>query len=154
MLHKLYRLWVILLILSGGVAVWFSGVAIGSLLIFFQYSQTQSAHITSFAVTPQPFSRFAITAAYHYTVGGVEYTQEDVLSSCQFLSHFAAEHYIPFLYQKKWVAFYKKGHPQASCLENPFPSKDCVHALITIAVFVYFYFAKNLLSRYLQKIPK
>lgn len=153
MMQKLYQLWIVLLVISGGVATCFFGFAASELWKFFNCNQTQTAKTSEFEITSLPSSRVAICVHYTYEVDSVPYKGKTLLSSPQFFNRFAAENYIPSLLHKSWQVHYAENNPAKSSLEHLFPYKECVQTLVTLAVFLYFYFAKGLLRKYLEVLP-
>ncbi len=153
MMQKLYRLWVILMIVSGGVALGFFGVALAKVWKFISLSEQVPAEIVQFQVKELSSSRFAIQAEYVYSVQSHPYRGKTVFENPLFLNRFAAENYPLFLANKPTTAWYMKRNPALSSLENLFPYKSCLQALMTIGVFLYFYFARGLLSKFISYVP-
>ena len=152
-MQKLYRLWVVLMIVSGGVALGFLGVALASVWKFVSLNENAPAKILHIQVKELSASRFAIEAEYSYQVESIVYTGKTVFENPLFLNRFAAENYRPFLANKLEKVWYMKRNPALSCMEKPFPRKLCLQALMTIGVFLYFYFARGLLLKFLTYSP-
>jgi hypothetical protein len=152
MLQKLYRLWMVLMIISGGVALAFLGVALASIWKFINFSEETSPQTLAFHVQEVSCSRFALVGEYTYEVAGRPYKGKTVFENPVFLNRFAAESYpLVAFYHGRKVAYMKR-NPSLSSLENPFPYKHCLQALVTIGVFLYFYFARGLLIKFISHL--
>jgi hypothetical protein len=147
MTKNLYHLWWALLLISGGIALWFSGNALLGFWKFIQLDTQTSAQIFQWEIRDLSSSRFAIEASYRYEVQGRTYKGKTMFESPLFLNRYAAENYLKTLEAKGWRTWYKKRSPAFSSLEKEFPQKKCVQALVTVGVFAYFYFARSMFSR-------
>jgi hypothetical protein len=145
--QNLYRLWVVLLATSGAIALWFSGLALVGVFRFSLLNDHTSAEITHWQVRELSSSRFAIEADYQFKVKEVTYHGKTKFDKPQFLNRFAAENYIATLGSRSWKTWYRESNPARSSLEREFPKKNCLHALLTIGVFAYFFFARGMVSR-------
>lgn len=141
------KLWIALLVLSSGVALWFVSVAGIGIWKYISLSKQAPATLTQVEVCELSSSRFAVVAQFYYTVGQETCHGKTIFERPQFMNHFAAEHYAKLLSGKVWKAWYQPSHPCIASLERHFPQKACLHALLTLGVFIYFYFAKGLLAR-------
>jgi hypothetical protein len=146
--QHLYRLWVVLLFISGGIALWFSWTTGVGIWKFFTLNAKAPAKVIHWEVKELPSSRFTVEADYHYEVKGKEFSGKTLFEGRQFLNRFAAENYGKFVESKRWQAWYNEGRPTASSLENEFPQKDLLQALLTVGVFAYFYFARSMVARF------
>lgn len=147
MAQNLYKLWLVLLIISGGIALWFSGVVSVELWKFLRLNAHTQATISNWDVRDLSSSRFAIEANYRYEINGVVYSGKTIFEKPQFLNRFAAENHVKQLEAKRWHTWYRESNPTLSSLEREFPQKKCLQALLTLGVFVYFYFVRSMLSR-------
>jgi hypothetical protein len=147
MTQNLYKLWVVLLIVSVGIALWFSGTALLDLWKFARLNAQAPATVTKWEIRDLSSSRFAVEAEFLYEVNGTLYSGKTVFESHRFLNRFAAENHVKLLQVRSWQTWYRESNPSLSSLEREFPQKQCLQALLTIGVFTYFYFARNLFSR-------
>ncbi len=147
-MKNLHRLWVILLVVSGGIAVWFSGVALVSLWKYSLLNAQAPAQILNWQVCDLSSSRYAVSADYQFTINGVVYDGKTVFENPHYLNRFAAEHSIRHHSNHSWKAWYRESNPLRSSLEREFPMKKCLHALLTLGVFGYFFFARGMVSRF------
>lgn len=152
MLKKLYRIWLVLLILSGACAAGFLGHALLGLWGFAVLKAETRATISRFEVVSLPSSRFGIEAYYSYSVDNTAYQGKTLFESPEFLNRLAAENYHLFLWQKTWKASYDPSSPSKSTIDRRFPYKKCWQALLTLGVFLYFYFSRSLLEKYITSI--
>ncbi len=147
-MHKnLQRLWVILLVASGLIALWFSATAAGGLWKFFCLNARAQAQVLHWQVQELSSSRFALEAEYQFKLNGKTHNGKTIIENPQFLNRFAAENYMVINSSKSWVAWYRSSDPSYSSLEKILPKKKCLQALLTIGVFIYFFFAKSLLVK-------
>ena len=145
----MYKLWLVLLIVSGGIALWFSGIALVGLWDFTQLDARTPATVLKWEIQDLSSSRFAIAADYRYEVKGASYNGKTVFENLQFLNRFAAENQVKQIEDKRWEAWYSQCNPFHSSLEREFPQKQCLQALLTVGVFAYFYFARSMLLRFM-----
>ena len=137
----------ILLIVSGGIAIWFFGAAATKVWKFTRYDAHVPATVLKWEIRDLPSARFAVVAEYHFETHQAPYEGQTVFEYPQFLNRYAAENYLKQLRVKDWKAWYRKANPSLSSLEKEFPQKECLQALLTVGVFAYFYFARSMLSR-------
>ncbi len=145
---QIYKLWLVLLVLSGGIALWFSGMALAGAWNFTRLNAQTPATVFKWDIQDLSSSRFAIIGEYQYEVNGAAFTGKTVFESPQFLNRFAAENYVRLIQNEPWQAWYTESKPVFSSLEREFPQKQCLQALLTLGVFVYFYFARSMLSKF------
>lgn len=150
MTRNLYKLWLFLLIISGGIALWFSGTAAIALWKFSRLNVRTSATVLKWEVKDLSSSRFAPQAEYQYEVNGVFYMGKTIFKSFQFLNRYAAENHVKLLELKHWDAWHQASSPALSSLEREFPQQEFLQALLTVGVFAYFYFARSLLPRFIS----
>ncbi len=148
MKQNLYKLWAAMLMISGGIALWFSGIAAVDLWKYARLNELTSAEVLSWNVIALSSSRFAVEVDYQYQVNETLYDGKTLFKSPQFLNRFAAENYVKMLESKRWNTWYRESCPTISSLERGFPQKQCLQALLTVGVFAYFYFARSLLLRF------
>lgn len=147
MKRNLFRLWIVLLIISGSIAVWFSGIALANMCKFFILSSQTTADIVRWHVQEISSSKFAIEADYQFRIDHITYRGKTRFEKPQFLNRFSAENYVATVHQKSRKVWYQKGNPMNSTLEREFPQKDCLQSLLTVGVFSYFFFARSLVTR-------
>lgn len=147
MTQNFYKLWVVLLLISGGIALWFSGIAAMGFWTFSRLDAKGSAKILHWEIQQASASCFVIVADYCYEVKGKSYVGKTFFESPRFLNRFTAENYVKAIESKRWDAWYSKTSPHFSSLEKEFPQKQCLQALLTVGVFAYFYFSRSMLSR-------
>lgn len=148
---KLYRLWIVLLAVTGGIACWFSATGAKEAWDYFSLNGIAVATISDVEIRELSSSRYALEARYQYSVDGVPYAVQSVLKYPQFLNRFTAENELASWRGKQSKVYYKKTRPQFSRLEKEFPRKPCFHALLTLGVLAYFYSLRGLFSRLLSR---
>jgi hypothetical protein len=148
MAQKLFKLWMILLVISGGIALWYLGITCKELWDYAQLRGQAPATILKWETRDLGSSHFAVAAEYLYEVGGISHTGNTLFKKQRFLNRFAAESYLKPLKEKRLWVWYREGEPSISSLEREFPQKHCLQALLTVGVFAYFYFARSLFSKF------
>jgi hypothetical protein len=147
MTRNLYRLWIILLAISAVIALWFSGIAAAGMWKFFRLNARTSAKILNWQIQELSSSRFALEADYQFEIKGVIHYGKTIFENQQFLNRFAAENSMRTSQSKSWQTWYRTSHPTCNSLEKEFPQKQCLQALLTLGVFVYFFFARSMILR-------
>jgi hypothetical protein len=150
MAKNFYKLWVVLLIISGGIALWFSGVAAVGFWTFARLDAKAAAQVSNWEIINVSSSCFALAANYRYEVQGKSHAGKTLFESPRFLNRFAAENYLKAAQTKSWETWYSSGNPAFCSLEKEFPQKQCLHALLTVGVFAYFYFCRSTLLRFVS----
>lgn len=130
--------WKILLALAALIALWFMGKSAYSFYHHYRLSAQAPATIESWVVIQRTPSKFNYEVSYHFTVSGNRYEKKELLSTT-YPNTFAAEGDLPQLKEQPWIAHYDPGSPYISSLENPFPLKRTLYALLSLAVFFYFF---------------
>jgi hypothetical protein len=140
MMRNFYRLWLILLMTSGAIALWFLGIASSDIWKFFHLNAKTSIEILDCQVCELPSSRFALEVHYQFEKNGTMYGGKEIVEKPQFLNQFAAENYMKTRKATTWEIWYWTKNPGYHYLVKEFPQKKCLHALLTIGVFFYFFF--------------
>ncbi len=145
MARHFYRLWLILSVISGAIALWFFGIAANDMWKFFRLNAQSSVKILNWQVCELNSSRFALEACYQFELEGVIYHGKTIFEKPQFLNRFAAENYMRINGSKSRTTWYRTSNPAHNSLEKEFPQKRCLHALLTVGVFIYFFFARSMM---------
>lgn len=145
--RNFYRLWAILLVISGGIALWFLCMAVGSAWKYVRLNDKAVVNAVQWQVKEITSSRFALEGDYQFEVDGKQYSGKTLLEKPQFLNRFAAENYMAIQGSKTWETWYRKSKPQSNSLERDFPKKKCLQAVLTLGVFLYFFFARTLVMK-------
>ncbi len=147
MSRNFYRLWMVLIVISSVIALWFSGIVAKELWKFFQLNAKTSVKMINWQAHEITSSRFAIEAEYQFELKGVAYSGKTIFKKPQFLNRFAAENYMRIHGSKSWETWYRIGNPSCNSLEKQFPQKQCLQALLTLGVFTYFFFVRGMVLR-------
>jgi hypothetical protein len=135
------------MVTSGAISLWFSGVAAEGMWKFFRLNAQISVKILDWQIQELSSSRFALEAQYQFEIDNVMYGGKTIFERPQFLNRFAAQNYMQIHSSKNWEAWYRISNPAYNSLEKEFPQKQCLQALLTFGVFVYFFFAKGMVLR-------
>ena len=144
--QNIYRFWVALLVISGGIALWFMAIALLGVVKFALLNSTGTAQVLHWDVHEISSSQFAIEAKYQFRIKENAYIDKTKFESPRFLNRFAAESHIAHRSDKSWKVWYSSSNPRYSSLEKIFPQKQCFQALLTLGVFAYFFFVRKRLS--------
>ena len=142
-------LWITLLAVSGATALWLSSLAVFHCWQYFRLNAHAEVESIAWTIRELSPSSYAFEAQYGYTISGRNYFGRSVLKTPTFPNRFAAESYENTLLKKRATVWFEEKDPSCSSLEKVFPKKSLIHSLLTLAVFVYFYFAKTLLLKFL-----
>src|SRR5579862_9629625 len=121
MSRNFYRLWVVLIVISSGIALWFLGVAAKELWKFSQRNAKTPVKILNWQVHEITSSRFAIQAEYQFELNSKTYSGKTIFKKPQFLNRFAAENYMRMHGSKNWETWYRTRNPACNSLEKQFP---------------------------------
>lgn len=143
----MYKLWLVLLVIAGGIALWFSGIALYNGFGYWKLGPTAPAEITAWQVKEISASKFGMEATYVYEVEGKQYSGKTLFKTPIYLNPYSAEDDIVEWKELSWRVWYKKSNPAISSLQKYFPTKEILQAILTIGVFVYFYFMRQWVLR-------
>jgi hypothetical protein len=146
MIKRLLWLRVVLLSVTGLITCWFAVQAIGEGWTYLRLDRHVPARVQKWDIKMISSSNYALHAAYRYSVNGQEFTGETLLSSPRYPNHYAAEIDLKTRRSEQISVWYQKNHPAFSSLQKRFPRKEFTNAILTFGVFIYFYFARGLLS--------
>ncbi len=143
----MYKLWLGFLVVAGGIALWFSGIALYNCVGYWKLGPTAPAKITAWLVKELSVSKFGMETSYIYEVEGKQYTGKTLFKTPVYLNSYSAEDDIKEWKELSWRVWYKKSNPVISSLQKYFPTKEILQAILTIGVFVYFYFMRQWILR-------
>ncbi len=142
-------LWSVILILTGMVALWRTGIGAWNLIEYNRFGPEVQAEATRYEIISKG-SKYALKAYYTYSYGDKTYASSKVLSKPYYLNKAAAEGEIKKMLGMPWAAWVDPKAPGVSTLELAFPLRDCFYAICSLGVFLYFLYLKihlELLSR-------
>ena len=128
----------VLLIVAGGVALWFLSTATYAYWKYARAGKKTQAHIENWGVEKIGSSKFAIAASYVFEVQGEKFEGKTVFKEPYYLNHLSAEDDLKKWASQHWEVWYDPSSPAFSTLQKLFPYKYIWHALLTLGVFVYF----------------
>lgn len=147
LMKRFIIVWKILLVTAASISLWFLGQVVKDSWKFWRLSSLASAEVVNWQVKQLSSSRYVLEATYRYVIEGVEFTGKTLLRSRPHLNQYAAEKEIKNMPAQRVAVWYQKSHPSLSSLEKKFPKKELVNAVMTAAVFIYFYCSRGLLLR-------
>ena len=143
MTKRLLCLWVALLSVTGLISSWFALQTIREVYKYVRLNTKASAEIVKWEIKAFSASHYALAATYHYTVGEQDFTGYTILTSSYYPNYYAAESQLKAQKNRFFPIWYQKNHPSYSSLQKNFPKKECVNALLTSGIFLYFYFIRR-----------
>lgn len=146
MIKRLLWLRVVLLSITGLITCWFAVLAIDEGWTYLRLDARVPARVQKWDIKMISSSHYALLARYRYSVNGQEFTGETLLSSPRYPNQYAAEIDLKTRQSEEISVWYQKRHPAFSSLQKRFPKKELINAILTFGVFIYFYFARGLLS--------
>ncbi len=138
---------ILLLVISGGIALWFLGSAAWDLWTYTRAGSKAEAHIEKWDVEEMGSSAFAISASYYFEAKGKKFQGKTLFKEPRYLNRLSAEGDLKKWEAQRWEAWYDPASPGFSTLQKLFPYKRIWHALLTLGVFLYFLIGSMSLSR-------
>lgn len=132
-------LWIILLILTGAMVLWWGGSAASSLWKYGRLATEAPASATHYEVVPKG-SKYALEVRYTYVYQGHTYSGKTLFAKPYYLNHQAATDAKKSLEGMQWTAWVNPHHPEISSIQKIFPFKTTVYAVIVLGIFIYFCF--------------
>ena len=141
------KFWVILVLMSSAIALWFTGKGCFELWKYSRLDAETNAFISDFSVVKKKSSSFAIRASYFYEVRGARFEGATTFIEPYFLNEPSAMRAISQLKNKNWQVFYREKDPSLSSLQKNFPFKSCIQSFLTLVVTFYFIFLRSFAFR-------
>jgi len=132
--------WLTLLLLIGGSALWFSGVAAKQIYVWLKLDQETVAQEVTWAVVPLRFDRFGFEGHYSFTVLGKRFHGKDASPTPPLRNEWAAKERLQTLKDERPIVFYSSSDPQLNALHNHFPLRASLSAGLLVVLFLYFLF--------------
>jgi len=147
-IKRFLQLRFILLFLTGLIALYFIAEVLSSGYQYVRLNERTRAQNVVWEVQMRSVSHYVLAAHYTYHVDGQEFTGMTRFKTPFYFNYYAAEREMRARQAEKFIAWYQKKHPTFSSLQKKFPKKECIYALLTCSVFVYFYLARSLLKSF------
>jgi len=139
--------WLVLFLVSGSIALWFSGKALQDLWTYFRVGPSVAAKVVGWGVQEISSSEFGIEAAYEYQVNERTYSAKTVFKQPVYLNSYSAEKDLYKWEEQTWRAWYDPKSPSFSTLQKLFPFKTCIQAGVTLGILFYFAFVNVFFKR-------
>lgn len=133
------KLWCLLVLISGGIALWFSVMALWGAWKYIELDAKAAAKINGMQVEEKGSSCFILRAQYSYKANQKLYSGETRFSNPCYLNRAHAEDDLKKMQGFSWEVWYKNSDPSISSLQRNFPFKTCIYAILTLGVFIYFF---------------
>ena len=133
--------WIILLALTGGLALWVGGSATFSLWRYNQISSEVPAQIAKTEVIPVK-SKYALRVTYSYSFGGKKYHRAQILPKPYYLNRNSADRARLARSGMISSAWIDAKSPQISSLERELPLRLLVYGIAVLGVFLYFLYLR------------
>ena len=131
--------WKIILAVAALIAFWFVGKSAYGFYHYYRLNAEAPATIEKWNLLQLSPSKFSYEVRYHFKDRGKQYEKKELLRSTIYPNKYAAEGDLKNLKAQSWTAYYVPGHPQESSLQNSFPIKPPLYALLSLVIFFYFF---------------
>jgi hypothetical protein len=131
--------WKILLIALTLVVVWFATIAFYQLYQYLRLSYYTKPSQIEWSVKEITDELFHAEAHYEYSVNGKNYSGTTDFDNVAFRNGFAVEKALPEYKKKNWLVWYDSSNIEYSTLQKKFPIKECLSAILLVALLIYFY---------------
>src|SRR5689334_9950676 len=145
MIKRLLKLRIILLSITGLITCWFAFQALREGWTYIRLDTQVPAQRMKWEVKMLSSSHYALFATYRYTVNDREFMGETLFCTPHYPNHYAAELDLKERQVKEIYAWHQKRYPAFSSLQKKFPKKELTNAILTLGVWIYFYFARGLI---------
>ncbi len=147
---RIVRIWYILVALSLGITLWYLSIAGAKIWRYGRLSEeTRQVQVQSWRVVEKSSSSFAIESSYVFCAGDRKCQGSTEFAPPYFMNYPSASGAIDKLQKTEdWTVWYSKKDCSINSLQKVFPFKECIHAFLTLAISIYFFFLKSLLSRW------
>lgn len=135
---KMNKFFICLLGIAFSVSLFTLGKASYGCLKYVLLSGKENAYIDKWEIEEKNSSSFAIEISYHFFINEKKVMGKTELAKPFFLSRKAAEEAIKTLEKKSWSVFFSPSRIEINTLQRHFPFRDCIHALLSIGVVIYF----------------
>ena len=147
MIKRLLQLRIVLLVITGSIACWFISQAVKGSFTYIQLNTQTPAEHLKWEIKMLSASHYKLSANYRYSVDGQEFNGQTTFSSPAYLNYYAAENDLKTKQNNAYTVWFHAKDPTISSLQKRFPKKESTNALLTLGVFIYFYFVRGLLER-------
>ena len=134
-------LWILLLIITGALALWRGTVGATKLWNYEKLSTSVPGHVHQIEVVPKG-SKYALQAVYAYGYEGKTYTKKMLLEKPYHLNRASAESAVKQLKGMDWQVYLDPKAPHFSSLESQFPIRAVVYGVCLVGVFIYFVYMR------------
>ena len=141
------KVWTGVFILTALIALFFSGKAAGQIWKYVSLDAQAVASIEKWQVIEKGSASFAIEASYRFSHLEKDFSGVTEFAPPYFLNDTAASLAIKKISSQEFFVFFNKAHPERNSLQRIFPFLLCIHAFLTLGVFVYFIFLKKWMER-------
>ena len=131
--------WKIILAVAALIALWFVGKSTYGFYHYYRLSAEAPATLEKWDLVQLSSSKFSYEVSYYFKGRGKRYEKKELLRSNIYPNKYAAEGDLAKLKEQKWTAYYAPNNPQVSSLQNSFPLKSSLYALLSLGVFFYFF---------------
>ena len=141
------RIWAVVFILTALIALFFLLRAGKQISAYISLDSRAVACIQKWDVIEKGESSFALEAFYRFSCFEKEFSGMTEFSPPYFLNAEAALSAIKKISSQEFFVFFNQGNPAENSLQRSFPFRLCIHAFLTLGVFVYFMLLKKWMKR-------
>ncbi|BBI18044.1 hypothetical protein [Neochlamydia sp. S13] len=137
-MHK-NLLWLSFLSLAAGVVGWFTFRALYLTCFYLAFTASAPIENIQWAIEPLSEDRVVVKADYRFTVNNKEYYGKTLFKNDAYRNPWAAEEALKAYKGRKQRVWYSPVHPQYSSLDQSFPFKENIYAIILWILLLYFF---------------
>lgn len=141
------RAWNFLLMVVGATFLWTFAKFTAEAFHYRSYSQKAQAKVLSWQIVESKSDEFKILATYQFEVKGAVFHSSHLFLDQTFHNRYAAEEVLESYKKKNWTAWYRDTVPPKSTLSRAFPVKSLFYAMISGAIFLYFFWLRYYLRQ-------
>ena len=141
------KIWIGVFVLTALIALFFLIKAGEQIWTYVSLDSQSVVTIERWQVIEKRTDSFAIEASYKFSYREKEFSGVTEFSPPYFFNAMAASSAIKKISSQEFFVFFNENHPEKSSLQRIFPFRLCIHAFLTLGVFIYFILLRKWLRR-------
>lgn len=131
-------MWLVLLVVVAGVALWFVGKASWQLYHYWRLNKWIAPQETTLSV--QEFDNdYAVVIKYSFEIGEQTYNKEEIVGNNVYRNPWIPQTFIDDLEHKSnWKVWYNSNNINDATINKIFPTRSVVYAAVVLGILAYF----------------